>query len=351
MYNPILYHYFLLTKIDEKDDDARCLSEPLSQLSELQPQSLKIVWSLGPDMPFSMNYYPNIAVLEQKVYVGGGGHGFYLFNRDSILTREHTVMVYDIRRESWSLLPQYSFYWFSMAVLNDQLVLVGGVDRGSNIRTNMLGTLDDKASILCWTHPFPPMPTSRSGAMVVVHNNRWLVVAGGYSESNISLSEVEIFDVLAGQWYSGVPLPIKAYKMSSTVIKNMWYLLGGYTNHAIVQNVICINLNNLVIEAISQPFTGSPSTQTGWVCLPETPYKTSAALALNGALLAVGGESEGSTSMCLYCPRNNSWTKIEEMLVQERDQCACTLLPCGRVFIIGGDTQQVHIGTVTVVDD
>ena len=299
-----------------------------------------------------MKYYPNIAVLEQKIYVGGGSsHGFYLVDHDSELTREHTVMVYDIQRESWSLLPQYSFYWFSMAVLNDQLVLVGGVDRESNIRTNMLGTLDDKTSVLRWTHLYPPMPTARSGAMVVVHNNRWLVVAGGYNEFYEYLSKVEIFDVSVRQWYSGAPLPIKAYKMSSTVIKNTWYLLGGYADHATDRNVFCINLNNLVIEAISQPFTSSPSTQTGWVCLSEAPYKRSAALAVNGALLAVGGESEGSTTMCLYCPSSNSWTKIEEMLVQERVQCACTLLPCGKVFIIGGDTQQVHIGTVTIVDD
>ena len=59
----------------------------------MQRESLNIVWSRGPDMPFSMNYYPNVAVLEHKVYVGGGGH--YL--SDQNMTREHTVMVYDIK--------------------------------------------------------------------------------------------------------------------------------------------------------------------------------------------------------------------------------------------------------------
>ena len=300
-------------------------------------------------MPFSMNYYPNTAVLGRKVYVGGGGR--YLSGHDTLIG-EHTVMVYDIQRESWSLLPQYKFYWFSMGVLDNQLVLVGGVDMESSVRTNLLGALDDNASesVSCWTHPFPPMPTARSGAMVVVHNNRWLLVAGGYNEFDECLSKVEIFDILSRQWYSSATLPIETFKMSSTIIKNTWYLLGGYSHCAGDRDVFCINLNNLIIEAISQPFTTS-LTQTDWSSLPETPYERSAALALNGALLAVGGESGGSTTVCLYCPSSNSWTKIEGMLFQGREECSCTILPSGKVLIIGGNTQQVHIGTVTIVDN
>lgn len=95
------------------------------------------------------------------------------------------------------MLSRYKFYWFSMGILNDQLVLVGGVDKESSSRTNILGTLDDRASesASCWTHPFPPMPTARSGAMVAVHNNRWMVVAGGYNEFDECLSHVEVFDI------------------------------------------------------------------------------------------------------------------------------------------------------------
>ena len=50
----------------------------------MQRESLNIVWSRGPDMPFSMNYYPNVAVLEHKVYVGGGGR--YLSDQDTVET-------------------------------------------------------------------------------------------------------------------------------------------------------------------------------------------------------------------------------------------------------------------------
>ena len=128
--------------------------------------------------------------------------------------------------------------------------------------------------------------------------------------------------------------------------------IGGYTHNPTDLDVFGINLNNLIAEAISQPFTCSPLPQIDWISLSETPYERSAALALNGALLAIGGKEEGSTTLtvCLYRPKSNSWIKIEGMPIREREQCACTILPCGKVFIIGGDTQQVHIGTITITD-
>ena len=241
------------------------------------------------------------------------------------------------------MLPPYSFYWFSLTVLNDQLVLVGGVDKKTNKRTNKLGVLDDKVQ---WTHPFPPMPTARSGATVVTHNNRWLVVAGGFNELVGSCSEVEIFDISVRQWYCGTPLPIRGYKISSTIIKNTWYLLGGYSIEVIsTDRVLCINLNNLIIQAISQPHTSSLPAE--WRFLSKTPTTRSTALALNGALLAVGGESEGS-AVCLYQPRSRRWAKVETPFCIGREQCACTVLPSGKVFVVGGSyTEQVHIGTFT----
>ena len=309
---------------------AKHLSE--LQLSELKPP-INITWKRGKDMPFMMSYYPDIAVLKEIVYVGGGGLPIV-----NMGTETHTVMMYDIQRDNWKMLPPYSFYWFSLTVLNDQLVLVGGVDEDDE-RTNKLGVLDDKAQ---WTHPFPPMPTARSGATVVTHSNRWLVAAGGYNEFCDSGSEVEIFDLSVRQWYRGTSLPIEGYKMSSTIIKNTWYILGGFTYETTDREVLCVNLNDLIIQAISQRPTSSPSTE--WYILPSTPLVRSTALALNGALLAVGGELEGS-AVCLYEPRCRRWNKVEELL-SEREQCACTVLPCGKVFIVGGATEQVHIGTL-----
>ena len=100
-------------------------------------------------MPFGMRYNPQVIVLEGKVYLGGG---------KSEKSRE--VMVYEPRHEVWALLPSYEHELFAMAIVEDQLVLVGGEDSWTRRKTNVLGVWDEK---LCyWTHPYPPMLTACS---------------------------------------------------------------------------------------------------------------------------------------------------------------------------------------------
>ena len=215
---------------------------------------LNATWERGQDMPLALDYYPTAALLKGKVYVGGGGGAMM----------GHYVTVYDIEKDNWIIMPPYSFYWFSLAVLNDQLVLVGGVGP-SNERTDTLGVWEDRVMQTSkWTHPFPPMPTARSGAMVLTWRNRWLIIAGGYNENDYkgSLSEVEIFDISTSEWYRGSSLPIPAYKMSSAVIKNTWYLLGGYSV-GFDEQAFSIDMNDLIVDAISQSNLHSQQIYSG----------------------------------------------------------------------------------------
>ena len=164
------------------------------ELSEFKPR-LSTTWEHGQDMPFTSDYHPTIAVLKGKVYVGGGGN----------VMMGHYVTVYDIEKDSWTIMPPYNFYWFSLAILNNQLVLVGGVGQAGQ-RTNTLGVWEDRTQTSKWTYPLPPMSTAHSGAMVLTQRNRWLIVAGGYNEVEESPSVVEIFDVTTLEWYRGSPI-------------------------------------------------------------------------------------------------------------------------------------------------
>ena len=56
------------------------------------------------------------------------------------------------------------------------------------------------------------------------------------------------------------------------------------------------------------------------------------ALALNGALLAVGGV--GTKAIHLYQPTSRKWIKAGE-LPTERVACVSMVLPNGRVLVIG----------------
>ena len=221
------------------------------------------------------------------------------------------MMVYDPKQDSYDTLPPYTCNWFSMAVVNNQLVLVGGWDPQTGKVTNKLGVWNEQSKR--WTHPLPPMTTACRSPSVTAHNNRWLVVMGGYGD-NTHLSIVEILDTDSTQWYHAVSLPQPLSDSLPAIIGNMCYLLGGYTEgFAPSKKVFSVCLDDLISQAVSQPASASaPPTPSPWQSLPDTPLNYSTALAFNGALLVVGG-GYGSRAINHYQPSSRSWVKAGEL--------------------------------------
>ena len=277
-------------------------------------------------MPFVMGLYPQVVVLKEKVYIGGGNA---LSNREC-----QTVIVYDPQKDSYDTLPPYTYKRFSIAVLNNQLVVVGGVDVQTNKPTNQLGVWNEQS--ISWTHPLPPMTTACKSPSVATHNNKWLVVMGGAGDET-SLSRVEILDTTgSGQWYQAAPLPQPCHRVSTATIGNMCYLLGGYSaGGSISQKVFSVHLDELISQAVSQPAGASaPATPLPWMTLPDTPLSLSSALTINGAQLAVGG-NWGSTAIYHYQPSRRSWISAGKLPVR-RFCCCCTVVPSGEVLVAGG---------------
>ena len=253
-------------------------------------------------MPFSMGRYPHVVVVKGKVYIGGG----------LAYMEMQTVMVCDPQRDVWHTLPPYMYTSFAMAVVNDQLVLVGGIDVKTRKCIAMLGVWSEQSQT--WTNPFPPMPTARRSPSAVTHDNRWLVVVGGKSED--AVTSVEILDTTLGQWYHGAPIPQPCYHVSAATVGNMCYVLGGFTKGGLSsKNVFSLCLDYLISQAVPQPVsvTTLPTQSTSrpphtpptllmspWQTIPDTPLKRSSALALNGALLAVGGEERVSMNKAIH---------------------------------------------------
>ena len=74
-------------------------------------------------------------VIGGDVYVGGGGG-----------ENEDTVMVYSLQTGTWRTLPPYESRYFGMAVVNNQLVLVGGQRKSILAEvTNVLGLWDERS--------------------------------------------------------------------------------------------------------------------------------------------------------------------------------------------------------------
>ena len=257
------------------------------------------------------------------------------------------MVVYDPRHDSYNTLPPYTYNYFSMAIVNNQLVLVGGVDVQTGKKTNKLGVWNEQSRR--WTHPLPPMTTACNSPSVATHNNRWLVVMGGYDGKN-SLSRVEILDTTESrQWHHAASLPQPCNHALPATIGNMCYLLGGITEGAASsKKVFSVCLDDLISQAVSQSASASaPPTPSPWQSLPDTPLTQSTALAFNGALLTIGGGYGGSTAIYHYQPSSRSWIQAGELPTQ-RSQCNCTVLPSGDLYVAGGAGAQVDIASVSV---
>ena len=267
-------------------------------------------------MPFDMGGSIQ-AVAIGDVFVGGG----------ESLAKAAIVMVYSVQTCSWRILPTGETYWFGMAAVNNQLVLVGGKSTSTGRVTNVLVAWDEMSRT--WTRPFPMMPTARLSPSAISYK-KWLIVAGGRDEGYSLLNKVELLDTVSGQWHEGSPLPTKCSSMSSAINGNMWYLSGGRSSEGDNKRVFSVCLHELISQAISQ---SAGSTSSPWQTLPEPPLTHSTVLILNGALLTVGGVD--SSSIHLYQPGRRSWVKVGD-LPEQRWGCACTVLPNGEMFVAGG---------------
>ena len=285
-------------------------------------------------MPFGVFNYPQAVVFKGKVYIGGG-------DSDPI-TQRQTVMVYDPQLDSFDTLRPYTYKWFSMTVVHDQLVVVGGADERTDRVTNKLGVWNEQSKT--WTHPLPPMTTACSSPSVVVYKNKWLVIIGGCVGST-SLSRVEILDTTEpGQWYLAAPLPQPCHGASTATIGNTYYIVGGYSTGGVPsRKVYSVCLDDLISEAVPQSAgTSAPSTPSPWTTMLDTPLEGSTALCLNGALMTVGG-AKYSTTIYYFNPSTRRWIKAGE-LPTGREGCACTVLPSGELFVAGGR----HINNASV---
>ena len=283
-------------------------------------------------MPFGIPFYPQVALLKKKVYMGGG-------NTSSDMER-HTVLVYDLQKDAYDTLPPYTHKYFAIAVVDNKLVLIGGEqdDKRKSRFTNQLGVWDSRS--LKWTHPLPPMSTPCKSPSVTTYKNKWVVVIGGYNNPHGALSRVEILDMSTQQWFNSAPMLAPCHQVSLATVGNMCYLVGGLVdNTTFSKRVYAASMDCLVSQT-----SATLSTQSPWSTLPDTPGTHATTIALNGALLAVGGMG---ADIYVYRSSIKRWENIGRLRIG-RLACACIVLYSGEVLIAGGGEMKVAGDTGTM---
>ena len=301
---------------------------------------LQVKWTRGPDMPFEMSGYIQSVTIQDTVYVGGGHAGLMSPNNNIMMT-------YNTRSCKWHQLPPYTAEYFTMVVINNQLVLVGGHESAYH-STNLLGMWDTGSSQ--WTRPYAAMPTARINPSAVVYK-QWLIVAGGWTDGN-GLSTVEVLDVASNQWYSAPSTPTPWYGMKSTILGDMWYLMGGYSDDDDDDDhndiVYSVSLPDLISRTLS---SSSGSTHHDmWKKISGLGHYWSTPLCMSGALLAVGGrmvkDKESVNTIHRYVPETEEWVEVGQLPSPLYD-CTCTFTLDQKILVFGGSLLSVfHEGTL-----
>ena len=271
-------------------------------------------------MPCGMVGLQSVTV-RQKVFVGGGV-------TDSIYgDDQRTVHEYHPPTDQWVLLPLYKHVRFAMAILADKLTLVGGISTPTMEVTNQIAVWEEEGVSRGWTYPYPPMTTPRYSPAVATYD-RWLVVAGGYSGE--PLATVEVLDTTSHQWMPTTQLPVKGYNMTSAIIDQEWFLVGG----SLATEALVVSLPDIIPSSVHSATT---HRSTQWRTILAPPLEYSAATALCGSVVAIGGlhGKERSTAIFVYQPATNIWNKVGDS-PSARSHCSCTILPSSEILVLGG---------------
>ena len=265
----------------------------------------------------------------------------------------YKIFKYDGTRDKWSPVPGCPVVGFGMVEFEGKLTLVGGAYESTDEASGSPFTLTSDLHVYEeemkeWKKSILPMPTARLLPMVMSYESR-IVACGGTildEAHDICVSTVEVYDGETEQWYRAEPLPLACIGMTSTIIEENCYLLGGFTDTDFdhpTQLVLSATLSTLIDDAIQkQGFMNGSLNHTSaqiWQKLPDVPRYASTTTNIGSCLLALGGSDERlvhkSGALHVYSPLTSSWLRIEDIPV-ECFACTVAKLHSGDIVIIGG---------------
>ena len=249
------------------------------------------------------------------------------------------INVYNPEKEQWNRdfsAPQ-GLSSFAMALMNDQLVLAGGVHGEHRYSTTVnklaVWNVTSQTTLQTWEYPYPPMPTPRSRAQMINYLH-YLIVVGGAHPGGLDSANVEILDTSMLQWYNAESLPKPCHLQQSVCILDTLYLLGSSSY------LFRASVSTLVSLAISKEKAATPT----WETLPDIPFQCSSLAAYETSLLAIAHPiAQNVPAIHAYNADTNEWTRVG-YLPTVLSVTMCVVLP-SKEFLVVTHENDVYIGT------
>ena len=206
------------------------------------------------------------------------------------------IYEYEILENVWSNEIECPKHFFSLAVLNEQLTLVGGGGATpSSACSNILLSLVDNPTMVGtkqWAENCKPMQKMRM-LPAVASNSSYFVVAGGDDPGDrlgYTPATVEVMELGTQEWHAPSTLPKNDGDIrSATIIEDKLYLTFEHSSIQSLCPVVTCSLTTLVKSSESATTQGIVRPLL-WQKLPVGPplYRPRM-VQFSGNLLAVGG--------------------------------------------------------------
>ncbi len=270
---------------------------------------------------------------NSKVYISA-------FGRDGNGKLVFPVLVYSTNELKWSTLPEQQ-RCAAIAVLNNHVTLIGGVDVSTGKITNTLSTWYEEEGQ--WKQVLPPMPAGRFRPAVIWHANL-LLVTGGVTEDKSVLNTTDVLDLTTMRWNTpeGLNLPVPLWRHHLALCDEYLYLVGGTTVHP-RQSPADDNFQAWRAKWSDVKQTAAPQhfqpQRSMWTRIADPPTLSPTPVSCGGALYTVGGRTRDgksiSTAVYTYITARNQWVSVGDMSVGRVNHCAVPL-SSSTILVAGG---------------
>ena len=258
-------------------------------------------------------------LLGRDIFVGGGFKGTSNDRQNCC-----RLDVYNLTTNQWSSSPITTPYClFAMTVLDDKLVIAGGITKNNEVVKQVLVLNTGQ-----WKD-YSELPTARHSATAVGYHSMLIVVGGGIKVEGqwTRVSTTELLDTTNGCWYTCNNLPSPYQQMKAVIMNDKLYLLGGADKD---------------FKPSPQVFVASLDTlsthQLNWQSAPNTSWCRSAPVVLYKFLLTVGGCQEQSctSEVNVFDSSTGQWKNLSN--IPKARNAPAVVGVANNIIVIGGGT-------------
>ena len=251
------------------------------------------------------------------------------------------VLVYSTNEHKWNTLEAPVQHELSaIAVVDNHITLIGGVDEEADEATNTLSTWYEEEGR--WKQVLPPMPTGRCSSAVITHDNLLLVTGGMTEDGSTPLNTTDVLDLTTMKWTTpeGLNLPVPLWLHHLALCGQYLYLVGADKVFDIYlpesHNSQAWRAKWSDVKRTAAPQHSQPQKDV-WTRIADPPTLCPVPASCGGTLYTLGGVTDGKliSTVYTYITARNQWVSVGDTSVGRINHCAVPL-SSNTIFVASG---------------